>query len=270
MRKQVVGATVLSFLAGLSIKSSIASELDATTRFADSGVAYVERGNAASNYRLIFIHGSPGNKEGYEAYLKDTWLLENAELISVDRVGYGQSPEELAADLDSQSKSIESLLAKDKVNILIGHSLGGPIALNLALMFPNLVQGMVLVAPAFDPKLEEPKWYNELADTWLVSVFLSDNWKKSNGEMMPLADELSKLSNKDWGLLDSVPVTLIHGDEDNIADPENSAFAIQRLTGKEKKLVEVKGEGHFILWQNTPKVINEIKQLISIADLNRP
>lgn len=43
MRKQVVGATVLSFLAGLSIKSSIASELDATTRFADSGVAYVER-----------------------------------------------------------------------------------------------------------------------------------------------------------------------------------------------------------------------------------
>ncbi|AIU66962.1 alpha/beta hydrolase [Vibrio coralliilyticus] len=270
MRKQVVGATVLSFLAGLSIKSSIASELDATTRFADSGVAYVEQGNAASNYRLIFIHGSPGNKEGYEAYLKDTWLLENAELISVDRVGYGQSPEELAADLDSQSKSIESLLAKDKVNILIGHSLGGPIALNLALMFPNLVQGMVLVAPAFDPKLEEPKWYNELADTWLVSAFLSDNWKKSNGEMMPLADELSKLSNKDWGLLDSVPVTLIHGDEDNIADPENSAFAIQRLTGKEKKLVEVKGEGHFILWQNTPKVINEIKQLISIADLNRP
>ena len=270
MRKQVVGATVLSFLAGLSIKSSIASELDATTRFADSGVAYVEQGNAASNYRLIFIHGSPGNKEGYEAYLKDTWLLENAELISVDRVGYGQSPEKLAADLDSQSKSIESLLAKDKVNILIGHSLGGPIALNLALMFPNLVQGMVLVAPAFDPKLEEPNWYTELADTWLVSVFLSDNWKKSNGEMMPLANELTKLSNKDWGLLDSVPVTLIHGDEDNIADPENSAFAIQRLTGKEKKLVEVKGEGHFILWQNTPKVINEIKQLISSADLNRP
>nr|WP_240457227.1 alpha/beta hydrolase [Vibrio neptunius] len=219
---------------------------------------------------MIFIHGSPGNKEGYEAYLKDAWLLENAELISMDRVGYGQSPKALAADLDSQSKSIASLLAKDKVNILIGHSLGGPIALNLALMFPNLVQGMVLVAPAFDPKLEEPKWYNELADTWLVSVFLSDNWKKSNGEMMPLADELSKLSNKDWGLLDSVPVTLIHGDEDNIADPKNSIFAIQRLTGTEKKFIEVQGAGHFILWQNTPKVINEIKKLISIADFNRP
>ncbi|WP_339389771.1 alpha/beta hydrolase [Vibrio neptunius] len=270
MRKQVVGATVLSFLAGLSIKSSIASDLDTTTHFARSGVAYVAKGNQASHYRLIFIHGSPGNKEVYEAYLKDAWLLENAELISVDRVGYGQSPKALAADLDSQSKSIESLLSKDKVNILIGHSLGGPIALNLALMFPNLVQGMVLVAPAFDPKLEEPKWYNELADTWLVSVFLSDNWKKSNGEMMPLADELSKLSNKDWGLLDSVPVTLIHGDEDNIADPKNSIFAIQRLTGAEKKLIEVQGAGHFILWQNTPKVINEIKKLISIADFNRP
>ncbi|MCG9682437.1 alpha/beta hydrolase [Vibrio sp. Isolate23] len=270
MKKQVIGAVALSFLVGLSIKSSIASELDMSTQYADSGVAYVKQGNHASHYRLIFIHGSPGNKEGYEAYLKDTWLLANAELVSIDRLGYGQSPNQLIANLDGQSLSIKSFLAEDKVNILVGHSLGGPIALNLALMFPNLVHGMVLIAPAFDPTLEAPKWYNKLADTWLVSLFLTDSWRKSNGEMLPLAGELEKLSAKDWSPLDSVLVTLIHGDEDNIAAPENSTFAIERLSGKDKRLVEVKGEGHFILWQNTPKVINEIKQLIHALGLNHP
>ena len=270
MKKQAIGAIALTLLAGLSINSPMASEPKVTTHFADTGVAYVEQGNLTSHYRIIFIHGSPGSKEGYKDYLENPWLLKNAELISVDRLGYGQSPEKLEASLDSQSRSIEPLLTKDKINILVGHSLGATIALDLTLMVPKRVQGMVLIAPALDPKLEEPKWYNKLADTRLVKVFLPDRWKKSNGEMMPLADELSKLSRKDWRLLDPVPVILIHGDEDSIADPDNSVFAIKRLKGKGKELVKAKGAGHFILWKNPPRVINEIKKIINAIDLNHP
>ena len=264
MRKQVVCATIVSFLAGLSIKSSLASELDTKTHYTDEGIAYLELGNPSSDYRLIFIHGSPGSKEGYQDYLADSWLLQHAQLVSVDRIGYGQSPNHLEAKISQQSTLLQPLLAKDKMNIVIGHSLGGPIALSLALQMPQSVSGLVFIAPAFDPELETPKWYNILADTWLVSLFLNHNWSMSNGEMMSLADELALLSAKDWQSLDNIPVTLIHGDEDTIADPDNSEFAMAHLTGNLKKLVKVEGEGHFILWKNPAKIIAEIKQMLEL------
>ncbi|CAM3628457.1 alpha/beta fold hydrolase [Vibrio aquimaris] len=264
MRKQVVCATIVSFLAGLSMKSSLASELDTETHYTEEGIAYVELGNPSSDYRLIFIHGSPGSKEGYQNYLSDPWLLDHAQLISVDRIGYGQSPNRLETKISQQSKYLQPLLASDKKNILVGHSLGGPIALSLALQMPELVNGLVFVAPAFDPELETPKWYNILADTWLIGLFLNQNWSMSNGEMMTLADELSLLSAKNWQLLDNMPVTLIHGDQDTIADPNNSKFAMHHLSGKLKKLVQVEGEGHFILWKSPAKIVAEIKHMIEV------
>ncbi|CAH0537171.1 alpha/beta fold hydrolase [Vibrio marisflavi] len=269
MTSRRIGVSILSLLIGLFIQPhAFASSSNAQTLFSKNGLAYVQQGDANSKYRLIFIHGSPGSKEGYETYLNDEWLAKNAELISVDRIGYGQSPRQLDSDIASQAKSIAALLDKDKSNILIGHSLGGPIALDIAIMHPDLVQGLVLVAPAFDPKLEEPKWYNELADTWLVGAFLSNDWKVSNGEMMPLADELSKLSSKDWHKLDGVDVTLIHGDEDTISDPNNSNFAMNKLYGQGKKLVEVKGAGHFILWKDPQRIIKEIQLMLGKEQAN--
>ncbi|MCG9689959.1 alpha/beta hydrolase, partial [Vibrio tubiashii] len=100
------------------------------------------------------------------------------------------------------------------------------------------------------------------ADTWLINWVLPNDWQTSNGEMMPLAEELSELSDKDWRVLDTLPVTIIHGKEDTIADPDNSVFAIQKLTGTSKQLIEVEKEGHFILWQNVPLISEQIQDLL--------
>ncbi|MDN3683360.1 hypothetical protein QW180_00880 [Vibrio sinaloensis] len=63
--------------------------------------------------------------------------------------------------------------------------------------------------------------------------------KTSNGEMMPLAQELTLLSGKDWSRLENIPITIIHGSEDTIADPGNSEFAMKRLNGERHQLIEV-------------------------------
>ncbi|MFW7524239.1 alpha/beta fold hydrolase [Vibrio ostreicida] len=270
MKKSALGRVVLTFLVGVWFHLVGATEPDDPTFFTKEGVAYTKKGNPYSQYRLIFIHGSPGNKEGFSRYMNDVWLLNNAELISLDRLGYGSSPRELEANLDAQAQSLEPLLSPSKVNILVGHSLGAPIALNFALMSPQSVQGMVLVAPAFSPKLEQPKWYNKLADTWLVGLFLSQDWHISNREMMSLSNELAKVSQKDWHRLDSMPVILIHGQSDTISDPQNSAFAMKKLSGFGKQHVQINNEGHFILWQNPSVIIDEIKRLIQSGNVNYP
>lgn len=41
--------------------------------------------------QILFIHGSPGSKEGYSAYLEHPDLRKRADLVSIDRLGYGES-----------------------------------------------------------------------------------------------------------------------------------------------------------------------------------
>jgi pimeloyl-ACP methyl ester carboxylesterase len=42
-----------------------------------------------------------------------------------------------------------------KKPILVGHSLGGPVAARLAMDYPDEVGGLILVAPSIDPELEK-------------------------------------------------------------------------------------------------------------------
>jgi hypothetical protein len=57
---------------------------------------------------------------------------------------------------------------------------------------------MVFFAPAFDPELEHPKWYNRIADTLLAKWVLPTEWNQSNVEMMSLFKELELLASRDW------------------------------------------------------------------------
>ncbi|CCO50149.1 putative Alpha/beta hydrolase [Vibrio nigripulchritudo SOn1] len=211
--------------------------------------------------QILFIHGSPGSKEGYSAYLKRPDLRKSADLVSIDRLGYGESDPLPEPSILMQAQAILPFLSKDKANILVGHSLGGPIALQLGLIAPNQISGMVFVAPAFDPELEHPKWYNRIADTLLAKWVLPTEWNQSNVEMMSLSKELELLASRDWSAL-TMPINIVHGVEDDIADPGNSVFAINKLPKQSVKLIQPPDEGHFVLWQNVPLVVESIHQVI--------
>ncbi len=220
-----------------------------------------------SNAQILFIHGSPGSKEGYLGYLDLPDLQSIADLVAIDRLGFGASNPEPETSIRRQAQAILPYLSNEKANILVGHSLGGPIALQLALIAPEKVHGMVLVAPAFDPELEHPKWYNYIADTVLAKWLLPDEWNQSNIEMMSLSDELNKLASQNWKPL-TMPIHIVHGEEDDIADPGNSSFAINKLPKHSVKLIQPSDEGHFVLWQNVPLIAESIHQTVNLL-LNR-
>ncbi|WP_434362660.1 alpha/beta hydrolase [Parasalinivibrio latis] len=224
-------------------------------------LAYLQAGAANSDTRIIFIHGSPGSKEGYQAYLSNEDLLNRAQLLSVDRLGFGNSGKEVVTSLQQQAEAILPFLDSSRNNILVGHSLGGPIALQLALISPESISGMVLIASAFDPALEQPKWYNYLADTIVANWILPEDMNRSNREMMVLSQELKELADQSWQEL-TMPIRLLHGDDDTIAAPGNSLFAYARLPTQSTTLHMMKNEGHFVLWQNVPQIVREILSLI--------
>ena len=76
---------------------------------------------------VLFIHGAPGSNSDYEDYLTDKDLNQKANLISVDRLGYGYSDFGNAqTSIQKQAQSIQKLMdSLDTPNIiLVGWSFG--------------------------------------------------------------------------------------------------------------------------------------------------
>ena len=60
--------------------------------FQDNKIRYITDKKMDKNLpTIIFVHGAPGSSTDYYKYLQDIDLQKQANLISVDRLGYGYS-----------------------------------------------------------------------------------------------------------------------------------------------------------------------------------
>ena len=211
---------------------------------------------------IVFIHGTPGSWEAFAKYLADEQLIQRAYLISVDRAGFGKSGyKQVILSLQQQAALLVPAIRQNQVQggtILIGHSLGAPVAVRLAMDHPDLVSGMILIAPSLDPELEQPRWYNRMASSTLINWAIPTQLQLANREVMVLANEL-RLMLPLWDSLD-IPVVVIQGDEDELVDPANADFAA-RMLGPRAKIIPVPEMGHFILWDQPDMIRDEIMAL---------
>ena len=205
------------------------------------------------NKILIFIHGSPGNWSNYLRYLKDPELLKIYCMLGIDRPGFGKSTETIA-DVTGQAEKIIGTLSKlpeiqkgKKSISILGHSYGGPVAARMASISPEKFQYLFLLAAAMDPELEEIKWYNSIADTWIAGWILPKEWTNSNSEMLPLKEQLKSLL-PEWKKIKAKTI-VIQGEEDGLVDPKNLDF-IRKNFSTETKTYLLPKEGHFLPWKN--------------------
>lgn len=229
-------------------------------KVAGTTMQYVQVGNDENLPNIIFVHGSPGALSAYETYLQDTFLVKSANLLAVDRLGFGYSDfGKTVHSLSIQANLIAAIL-KDlpsKRNILVGHSMGGPVISKLAMNFPDLVNGLVLVAPAISPELEPSNRWRKILDLGLFRCLTPAALRVCNQEIIPLKEELLKMM-RHWNKI-TCPVTVIQGTIDNLVPVGNAYFAKKMLINSpavELKLIE---EGnHFILWSETSLITQAI------------
>lgn len=112
-------------------------------------LAYTEAGQGAET--ILFIHGLGGTRRHWEQTLPG--LSKEYRTLAVDLPGYGDSRlEEVPQDSLLHFFANSLLALMDSLTIsnahVAGHSMGGQIAMLLALEHPERVQKLVLAAPA--------------------------------------------------------------------------------------------------------------------------
>lgn len=222
-------------------------------------LVWAHAGEASATTPILFIHGTPGDWQAWAEYLNHPALDEYSPLMAVNRPGWGVASEPIETDLQRQATLFAELLPERRRSIVVGHSLGAPIATWMAIDYPQRVCGVVLVAGSMAPALEGMRWYNELATWQLLQPLIPDPLLASNREIEALASELEQLEQA-WPRLQR-PVIALQGMEDELVDPRTADYLQQVAPAQWLEVKRFPDHGHFLLWESPQLVTDAINDL---------
>lgn len=132
---------------------------------------------------VLMIHGASANAREFDWTLAPR-LSGDMRVLMADRPGHGYSQRfDDAETLGAQARQMAGVLdqlAPGEKAVVVGHSFGGAVALRLALDRPDLVSGLVLLAPVtHDWGDGGTAWYNTLAAPPVIGPMFS--------QLLPLA-----------------------------------------------------------------------------------
>ena len=122
----------------------------------DDRIRYVEAGQG---HPILFLHGLGGQLHHFRHTLFDR-LSGDFRLVAIDRPGSGYSVRRSGGTgkLGEQARTVAAFVDSLGLErpLVVGHSLGGAVALALALDYPEKVSGLVLLSPLTHEEDEVP------------------------------------------------------------------------------------------------------------------
>lgn len=284
------GILIGLFIAGLMIADRFIQfrmdDQEFTAFFSQKGLAptlsYYDKLNRRMRYAaigsdtsatLFFIHGAPSSLSYYKDYLSDSTLLHKASMYAVDRAGYGFSglgkPE---VSIEKQVQLITPILdSLNKIHhpvVVVAASYGTSIACRLAMDRPDLVDGLVLLAPSLAPGEEKMYWFTPMVESPLLNWIVPRMLQTANAEKIHHKEELSRMLPY-WSNI-KVPVIYMQGMNDNLIYTSNADFARNQLINVPYLDIEMIPErGHLIAFSERDAIKNRIVQMIDLAQRNK-
>ncbi|WP_431469138.1 alpha/beta fold hydrolase [Sphingosinithalassobacter sp. LHW66-3] len=136
-------------------------------------IHYVDRGEGPP---VVMIHGLLGQMRNFNYGVADA-LAQDHRVLLVDRPGWGHSQLTQAErpGIAEQATMLADFLRARRVGpaLIVGHSLGGAVALALALDHPDLVRGLALIAPLTQPMPAPPPQFVALMAPPLIRTLVA-------------------------------------------------------------------------------------------------
>ena len=130
-------------------------------------LAYVEL-NPEGARTVIFLHGL-GSYLKFWRYQLDEFAGKGYRVLALDMLGYGKSdkPASFPYTMEAMADVVRAFAHRVEADkpILVGHSMGGQVALSFAIRYPDELAALVLTSPA---GFEE---FGDKEKRWLEKVF---------------------------------------------------------------------------------------------------
>ncbi len=133
-----------------------------------------------TGYPILCLHGHPGSSASMSVFTNH--LSQKYQTIAPDLRGYGGSRFKGNFEMEDHLEDLKQLLDRYQIEgcLLLGWSLGGILALELALAFPERFKGLILIASAAHPRSSHPavNW-QDLLCTGIAGIvnYLKPGWQ---------------------------------------------------------------------------------------------
>ena len=159
-------------------------------KFEGSKVHFLETGSKKNKDAIVFIHGWMCNADFWSDSMN---AFPNQRVIAVDLIGHGRSDKpRIAYTIDLFARSVAAVLKEANVDgaVLVGHSMGTPVARQVYRLHPKKVRGMVIVDGGLRP------YFTKGEGVQILSAFRKDYKATStefvNGMLKPISDPTLK------------------------------------------------------------------------------
>ena len=242
---------------------------------------------------LVLIHGFLGSSYDFIGLMPE--LGRKRPVIAPDLIGFGLSDK--SAGLDYSKQHMASLVRQLMLDLgyghfsVLGHSMGGEVALNLAFEYPELVDRLILLDSAGAADMQQgfrrtlPAWLiegvfkNYLVQRLYFPVTVADR-KLATGAVFDLffffnsqipAATLVKLtldndSGRLAGRLDRIrlPALLIWGAKDRIIPPAQGEYLRRHLP--DSRFVALGQCGHLGYLEKPAEVLAAVEEFLSATE----
>ncbi len=113
------------------------------TQYKNTSIAYTDSGKGTA---IVLLHGFLENQKMWDNYIA-TFAKKN-RVITIDLLGHGETEcLGYVHSMEDNAQAVQAVLAELRIRkaILVGHSMGGYVALAFAEQYPDAVKGLVLL-----------------------------------------------------------------------------------------------------------------------------
>lgn len=230
-----------------------------------------------SGEQCVFLHGAGGSSSSWHLQKE---LADAMEVILVDLPGHGKSPGPASDTVDGLRESVYETLGSLNIErcFIAGHSMGGAAAMSLALAYPSLVKGLILigtgarlrVAPEF---LKGIMYDKEATVRAIMEVAFGRQTPaavKERGVSEMMKCDAATIFN-DYLACDgfdimadvariSARTLILCALSDLLTPPKYSEYLNSRIKGSQIELIE--GAGHLMMLEKPAEVNRHIRKFI--------
>lgn len=232
-----------------------------------------------SGIPIVFIHGAGGSTLSW--LLQKTYFDKIHRVVLVDLPGHGKSGGDSQDSIEAYAAAVRKALEDNAAGpaYIAGHSMGGAVAMHLAITYPELLKGLILIGTGARLKVYPQILEGILRDKegtarTIIDTAFSDTVPAALRDKVfaeYMKNDARTIFN-DFTACDgfnvmgslgtiSVPTLVICGVNDRFTPPKYSRYLAESIPGADLQLIE--DSGHMVMIEKPARVNEAIERFIS-------